>query len=63
MEVDPEKLRAMIKWPQPQSIKDVRAFLGIIGYYQKFVEGYGSLVAPMSALLKKGACEWDGRGN
>ncbi|XP_019054014.1 PREDICTED: uncharacterized protein LOC109114966 [Nelumbo nucifera] len=56
---DPEKTECMISWARPNSPKALRGFLGLTGYYQTFIKGYGILAAPFTRLLKKHSFEWD----
>ena len=50
---DPTKLQAVRKMPRPLTKKDVRAFLGLTGYYRRFIENYAEIAAPLSDLTKK----------
>lgn len=54
-----DKVRAIRDWPTPTSVEEVRSFLGMAGYYRKFICNFSSLAAPLTQLLKKGTrFEW-----
>lgn len=57
--MDQQKVQAVLDWPEPRSVKAVRAFLGLVGYYRHFIKDYGALVAPLTALLRKDAFHWN----
>lgn len=50
---DPAKLEAIASWPTPASIKELRSFLGLAGYYHRFVRHFGIISKPLTQLLKK----------
>ena len=50
---DPSKVEAVLEWKQPTSVTEVRSFLGLAGYYRRFIEGLSKLSRPMTHLLKK----------
>ena len=52
--VDPDKIRTIMKFHVPKDVSDVQLFMGITGYYQKFVEGFSKIVNPITSLEKKG---------
>jgi hypothetical protein len=58
VKVDPNKIKAIREWPIPKALKKLRGFLGLVGYYRKFVKNYGQIAAPLTTLLNKEAFSW-----
>ena len=51
--VDPGKIEAVKNWPRTASVFEVRSFLGLAGYYRRFMEGFSKIAVPLTALTKK----------
>jgi hypothetical protein len=51
--VDPKNIEAMQHWPHPNTLNILHGFLGLTGYYHKFVKNYGHIATPLTALLQK----------
>ena len=59
VEADPRKVQDIMDWPIPASVKELRGFLGLTGYYSKFVPGYGHICKPLYLLTKKDGFHWN----
>ncbi|GJS33672.1 ty3-gypsy retrotransposon protein [Tanacetum coccineum] len=58
VEVDPKKVVAVREWPVPMTQRQVRGFLGLAGYYRRFIKGYETMAAPLTNLLRKEDFKW-----
>jgi len=58
VKVDPSKIKSIKEWKIPTSVKHLRGFLGLAGYYRKFVKNYGRIAAPLTTLLREDAFSW-----
>lgn len=53
IKVDPKKIEAVVKWEIPKNVAEVRSFLGLAGYYRRFLEGFSVIASPLTKLLRK----------
>jgi hypothetical protein len=53
--VDPEKVKIVVEWTRPTSVFEIQSFLGLTGYYQRFIEGFLKLLGPLITLTRKNA--------
>jgi hypothetical protein len=51
--VDPSKIEDVLSWNAPTSVGDIRSFLGLAGYYRRFIEGFSKISKLIIELLKK----------
>jgi len=51
--VDPTKIEAVVKWESPKSAIEIRSFVGLAGYYRRFIEGFSKIAAPLTLLTRK----------
>jgi hypothetical protein len=52
--VDPAKVKEIMEWRVPTTVTEIRSFLGLAGYYRRFIEGFSKIAKPMTSLLEKG---------
>ena len=58
--VDPEKVEAVMSWERPKSVFEIRSFLGLAGYYRRFIEDFSRLATLMTRLTRKEVkFDWD----
>jgi hypothetical protein len=58
--VDPAKVKEIMEWSVPTTVTEIRSFLGLAGYYRRFIEGFSKIAKPMTSLLEKGReFKWD----
>ena len=57
--MDPNKIKAIKEWTKPVNISKLRGFLGLTGYYRRFIKNYAHITATLTNLLKKISFLWD----
>jgi hypothetical protein len=57
--VDPQKVEAVLRWEKPTTVTEIRSFLGLAGYYRRFIEGFSTIATQLTRLTRKNVrCEW-----
>ena len=51
--VDPRKVEAILKWERPTNVTEIRSFLGLAGYYWRFIDGFSTIASPLTKLTRK----------
>ena len=51
--MDPSKIEVILEWKSQRNVTEVHSFLGLVGYYRRFVKGFSMTTAPMTRLLQK----------
>lgn len=59
VQADPSKIEAIVEWPVPHSFTTLRAFLGLTGFYRRFVQHYATIAGPLTDLLKAPTFSWN----
>jgi hypothetical protein len=52
--VDPDNIRSIMEWPTPKDVSDINSFMGLVGYYRRFIKGFSKIGCPIISLQKRG---------
>jgi hypothetical protein len=58
VQTDPGKIKEIVEWKAPKTITKLRGFLGLTGYYRRFIKGYATICKPLHEVLRKNAFIW-----
>lgn len=58
LSVDPTQISAILDWPRPTTVQQLRGFLGLAGYYRRFIHRYAHIAEPLTSLLSRGSWHW-----
>jgi len=61
IEMEKEKVDGVLSWPEPRNVKDIRKFLGLTNYYQRFIKNFAQVARPMNVLMRKDV-KWRWKG-
>src|SRR5690606_18454128 len=60
VKMDQNKVKSILDWRPPQSVKDIQSFVGLANFYHRFIKGFSKIVSPITRLLKKDVeFNWD----
>ena len=55
--MEDERIEAVKRWPEPQSVRDIQVFLGFANFYRRFIQGFSRIAAPLTSMLKTSSTE------